>query len=58
MLTAHRFWAEYNEGLTKLTGDENAKEVVIAKGCGHYIQVDDPKFVAKEIIKMIERVGW
>jgi pimeloyl-ACP methyl ester carboxylesterase len=58
ILIVCRFWAEYNEGLTKLTGDENAREVVIAKGCGHFIQVDDPKFVADEILKMIERVGW
>jgi len=31
---------------------------VIAKGCGHFIQKDDPSFVAKEVTELIEKIGW
>lgn len=40
-------WAAYNEGLTRLV--EGQTEVKIAEGCGHFIQKDDPVFVAAEI---------
>jgi pimeloyl-ACP methyl ester carboxylesterase len=58
LLTGHRYWAEYNKGLTKLANDGKTAGVLIAQGCGHFIQVDDPGFVAGEVVKMIERVGW
>jgi hypothetical protein len=58
MLIWCRYWAEYNEGLTKLVVDGKERNVRIAKGCGHFIQSDDPTFVGEEIVKMIERVGW
>jgi pimeloyl-ACP methyl ester carboxylesterase len=32
--------------------------VVIANGCGHFIQKDDPAFVAGEIEDMIKRLEW
>jgi hypothetical protein len=38
---------EYNKGLTRLVRTES--EVKIAKGCGHFIQKDDPAYVATEI---------
>ncbi len=40
-------WASYNEGLTSLTRAKAA--VKIASKCGHFIQKDDPAFVAAEI---------
>lgn len=40
-------WAVYNEGLTRLVPTET--KVKIAKGCGHFIQKDDPAFVAAEL---------
>ena len=40
-------WASYNEGLTRLTKVKGA--VKIASKCGHFIQKDDPAFVAAEI---------
>jgi pimeloyl-ACP methyl ester carboxylesterase len=52
-----RYWAEYNHGLTRLT-DKNQDDVVIAKGCGHFIQTDDPAFVATEILRMLGNLGW
>jgi len=52
------YWAKYNQGLTKLTDEDKCDGVVIANGCGHFIQKDDPSFVAKEIESMIEKLGW
>lgn len=55
-------WSKYNKGLTKLgyheTGDDEGEggnnDVKIAKGCGHFIQRDDPRFVAKEICGLLD----
>ncbi|KAH7369929.1 Alpha/Beta hydrolase protein [Rhexocercosporidium sp. MPI-PUGE-AT-0058] len=54
----NEFWAEYNEGLTGITDEGKCKGVVIAKGCGHFIQKDSPEFVAQEISDMIKELGW
>ncbi len=40
-------WASYNEGLTRLTKANGSLK--IAPKCGHFIQKDDPAFVAAEI---------
>ncbi|KAK3296345.1 Alpha/Beta hydrolase protein [Chaetomium fimeti] len=40
-------WGTYNEGLTRLV--QVTSDVKIAKGCGHFIQKDDPAFVAGKI---------
>jgi hypothetical protein len=58
LLTDDRYWAKYNLGLTKLTDEDKCDGVVIAKGCGHFIQKDDPSFVAKEVESMIVKLGW
>ncbi|KAI9719606.1 MAG: hypothetical protein M1812_003377 [Candelaria pacifica] len=50
------YWHRYNEGLTKITASPLAKGPVIAKGCGHFIQKDDPGFVAAEICEMLSRL--
>ncbi|KAI0399202.1 Alpha/Beta hydrolase protein [Xylaria palmicola] len=39
-------WHHYNQGLTRLTRPEQASGPIIAKDCGHFIQKDDPMFVA------------
>jgi pimeloyl-ACP methyl ester carboxylesterase len=44
--------------LTKVTDEGRCDGVVIAKGCGHFIQMDKPAFVAEEIVKMLEKLGW
>ncbi|EPE36004.1 alpha/beta-Hydrolase [Glarea lozoyensis ATCC 20868] len=54
----NKYWAGYNEGLTRLVDDGKERKVTIAKGCGHFIQSDDPTFVGEEIVKMSERIGW
>ncbi|PQE14538.1 alpha beta-Hydrolase protein [Rutstroemia sp. NJR-2017a BBW] len=45
----------YNEGLTKITDVGRCGSVKIAKGCGHFIQMDDAAFVAGEIKALLER---
>ncbi|KAI0386044.1 alpha/beta-hydrolase [Hypomontagnella monticulosa] len=47
-------WAAYNEGLTKLTIAEKAQGPLIAAHCGHFIQRDDPVFVAVRVQELIE----
>ncbi|KAI8962158.1 alpha/beta-hydrolase [Daldinia sp. FL1419] len=53
-------WAAYNEGLTHLTDAHRARGPVIAVGCGHFIQKDDPLLVAEltdDLIRKVERDG-
>ncbi|KAK3990146.1 Alpha/Beta hydrolase protein [Cladorrhinum sp. PSN332] len=47
-------WGKYNEGLTHLAGPHRISQVKIAKGCGHFIQQDDPVFVAQEINNLLD----
>ena len=49
-------WDEYNAGLLKLGDPDRTKGVVIAKGAGHFIQRDNPTFVAEEVRELIEKV--
>ncbi|KAL2020811.1 hypothetical protein VTK56DRAFT_7904 [Thermocarpiscus australiensis] len=49
-------WGSYNEGLTRLVpaeGPERKGRLKIAVGCGHFIQKDDPVFVAAEISEIL-----
>lgn len=40
-----------------LTGEEQWSEgPIIARGCGHFIQRDDPDFVAMQIFGMLDRL--
>ncbi|KAI0867451.1 Alpha/beta hydrolase fold-1 [Hypoxylon argillaceum] len=50
-------WEKYNAGLCELTDPDRAKGPIIAPKSGHFIQKDNPAFVAKqleELIKMVE----
>jgi hypothetical protein len=52
-------WASYNTGLSGLAVAETG--VKIAVGCGHFIQKDDPHFVAVEINSLLDELrgnGW
>ncbi|KAH8653794.1 Alpha/Beta hydrolase protein [Xylariales sp. PMI_506] len=49
-------WSEYNKGMLQLTNSERAEGPVIAKGCGHFIQRDDPLFVATAIRELLAKV--
>ena len=47
-------WGAYNEGLTHLV--QTRSTVKIAEGCGHFIQKDDPAFVAAEINSILNEL--
>jgi pimeloyl-ACP methyl ester carboxylesterase len=49
-------WHQYNEGLTKLTSTGKASGPIIAKHCGHFIQRDDPAFVAGLACDMMQSI--
>lgn len=50
-------WRAYNEGLTQLAGTgAHVKGPVIAKKCGHFIQRDDPEYVAEELGELLDRM--
>ncbi|KEQ72821.1 hypothetical protein M436DRAFT_72996 [Aureobasidium namibiae CBS 147.97] len=49
-------WDEYNKQLSLLTSAERSKGPIVAKGCGHFIQRDDPQFVAREICEMLQKL--
>ncbi|QSZ32018.1 hypothetical protein DSL72_001587 [Monilinia vaccinii-corymbosi] len=51
------YWAKYNEGLVSVTDEERCEGVKIANGCGHFIQIDDPEFVADEIRTILEKLN-
>jgi len=49
-------WHEYNQGLAKLTDVERAKGPIIAPGCGHFVQRDNPGFVVQEVLQMWKNI--
>jgi hypothetical protein len=53
-----RYWARYNEDLTRITEEGRCEGVLIAKGCGHFIQADDPGLVVGEVLKLMGKMGW
>ncbi|KAI0117097.1 alpha/beta-hydrolase [Daldinia grandis] len=53
-------WADYNQGLARLTGAGRARGPVVAAGCGHFIQKDDPALVAEltdDLLRNVEAGG-
>ncbi|KAI1383851.1 Alpha/beta hydrolase fold-1 [Hypoxylon trugodes] len=49
-------WQKYNEGLCKLTDSDRAKGPLIAPKTGHFIQKDNPSFVADQLEDLIRKV--
>ncbi|KAF5867528.1 putative prolyl aminopeptidase protein [Botrytis fragariae] len=50
-------WQKYNEELLNLTdADRSTDEVLIAPGCGHFIQKDNPQFVATQLEDLLSRI--
>ncbi|KAI0008583.1 alpha/beta-hydrolase [Xylariaceae sp. FL0662B] len=49
-------WRRYNVGLTRLTSEGRARGPVTAKGCGHFIQRDDPVFVAELVDALVDKI--
>jgi hypothetical protein len=52
----HPAWHEYNIGLTKLTDSSRSKGPLVAPNAGHYIQKDNPDFVAGLILDMLKDI--
>ena len=49
-------WDGYNKHLALLTSADKSKGPIVANGCGHFIQRDDPQFVAIEICEMLQKL--
>ncbi|KAF6239868.1 hypothetical protein HO173_002415 [Letharia columbiana] len=49
-------WHKYNQGLVHVTDREKSKGPIVAKGCGHFIQRDDPDFVIRETLDLVDKV--
>ena len=56
MTYSNPVWHAYNQGLAKITDHERSKGPVEAKGCGHFVQRDDPDFVVRELSELLDRV--
>lgn len=51
-------WDAYNKELLEVGDTSDFPEVVMAKGCGHFVQRDDPNFVAEIVGKMLDGLQW
>ncbi|KAM0345047.1 hypothetical protein ACHAPU_006933 [Fusarium lateritium] len=51
------YWHHYNEGLAKLTTSENSDGPMQASGAGHFIQVDNPAFVAQKAHELLQKLA-
>lgn len=49
-------WHKYNAGLAKITDPERSRGPIFAKGCGHFIQRDDPDFVVEELFSLLGKI--
>lgn len=49
-------WQKYNEGLCRLTDLDRAKGPLLAPTSGHFIQRDNPPFVAEQLEDLITKV--
>ncbi|KAI2632838.1 Alpha/beta hydrolase fold-1 [Xylaria nigripes] len=49
-------WEKYNQGLCELTDSDRAKGPLIAPKCGHFVQKDNPPFVAEQLEDLIKKV--
>ena len=50
------YWHSYNQGLAKITDADRSKGPLQAPNAGHFIQRDNPEFVAKELDELISKV--
>ncbi|KAK7519177.1 Alpha/beta hydrolase fold-1 [Phyllosticta citriasiana] len=50
-------WHAYNSDLVKIADCNHVKGPIIAPKCGHFIQQDDPAFVARELCELLDRLG-
>ncbi|KAJ5742464.1 alpha/beta-hydrolase [Penicillium nucicola] len=50
------YWQRYNEGLAKITESRYSKGPMIAPNTGHFVQKDNPEFVAQELDELLDKV--
>ncbi|KAI9170599.1 hypothetical protein HJFPF1_00067 [Paramyrothecium foliicola] len=50
------YWDEYNRGLVQITEQTRAKGPMQAPQAGHFIQKDNPEFVAQELDEILSKV--
>ena len=48
-------WHAYNQGLAKITDKERSNGPLIARGCGHFIQKDDPELVVLLLADLLNK---
>lgn len=53
---ANPYWHRYNEGLAKLTDAGRSKGPIQVPGADHFIQRDNPDFVAVEVSEVLDKV--
>lgn len=53
----NKYWNHYNEGLAKLTTSENSDGPIQAPDAGHFIQIDNPAFVAKKAHESLQKLA-
>ncbi|KAM0195750.1 hypothetical protein ACHAPI_006302 [Fusarium lateritium] len=51
------YWQHYNEGLAKLTTSENSDGPIQVPDAGHFIQIDNPAFVAKKAYELLQKLS-
>ena len=56
MKYSNPLWHSYNEDLAKITELKQSRGPIIAKGCGHFVQRDDPSFVVEELLRILDRL--
>ena len=49
-------WHAYNQGLARITDKERSEGPLIAKGCGHFVQKDDPQYVVSLLSDMLDKI--
>ncbi|RSL57718.1 hypothetical protein CEP53_006395 [Fusarium sp. AF-6] len=52
------YWHRYNQGLAKLTVRERSKGPFQVPGAGHFIQADNPAYVAERLHEMLQLLGF
>ncbi|KZF22913.1 hypothetical protein L228DRAFT_247329 [Xylona heveae TC161] len=48
------YWHRYNQDLVNIVPPSQRRGPIFAKGCGHFIQRDDPLFVAEELSLLLK----
>ena len=55
MLYTNPLWHNYNLSLVQITDENRRRGPIIAEGCGHFIQRDDPNFVVSESLMILDK---